>query len=971
MPTEPEIPETPALKALREQLLTAAEVFTSDAQPLAELLKNIVADIERASQETLEIFPVKHHSPASAYHLVARLQNNQPKVIFMEMCEDLLPSLAGLEHCQFPVALQAFAPESKTFPPEQLPLNLVAPLSEFSAEYQAIAYCKNNPDTKLIFVDRAADHCFQWQPQEDLSTATSDEKETTEEKEGETLHTGTFTVRMGAVEPTFDEFLEVLLKNAKVRHYSEWWTQYVEGPTLSSDYATYRHIFFLVGSLLRRIGITKQDREQDEKRERFMWTRIREYLRKHKLKPQDALYICGAIHAASDIPEFGSKSKQKWTIPARTDTNWLYGIVPSSYTAIEHQFSLPPGEIAIAQKMWEKALKASKLVSFKIKTVKKSKKTTKNVAIKLSKTKSRSMPKGGNIEDFLTRPPEFIQQDNEQLLWWCVDIVKLARKNGYSSSTADTIAIYHTSNLLANLRDRPHPSPYDFQEAAITCLEKDRTPKKRNIQRLTEIMLGGDRVGKVGYESLPPLAQNVYDRLEPLGIDLSSSRIQRALLNFEENPELLGASELLWKLRYLEVDVRPIMGERSLGHRPVMESWDIAIGKHQSSIINLGYEGVTVEQVLEQRLKKKAYGINARSAIALEAAEDSLLYLGSIRLTTELGKHATNLLWQETAATDAPEIFQRVRRLVHYYRTVGIPLWIKDFVKTGYQHYATLLPQAFVDRGTNPAQLAAMLAFIFTQEALAFSMGCERSQLIIAVKQAEPKEQTKIALLWATEWVLDLRSEASLREKFIHLIREPLLLPAFPEYLSGFLLALEFTPRISRLVVEMLSRAFAELPDEVLIPWLPKLIMALRPLGPQVTRPLLKEANILFPKVTSELANWQFSWEHQEPEAKQSAAKQVATKQMVVEQTSAELSATELMIANLLTNYPETINALTRQLGIEPDQLAKEPTQSTQSTQSTHPVSLTASESAIAGLLEQYPDTLQALVRPIQQGMNG
>ncbi len=50
-------------------------------------------------------------------------------------------------------------------------------------------------------------------------------------------------------------------------------------------------------------------------------------------------------------------------------------------------------------------------------------------------------------------------------------------------------------------------TPYDFQDAATTCLEKDRTPKKRDICQLCRILLGGDRVGMVGYAPLPPLCR--------------------------------------------------------------------------------------------------------------------------------------------------------------------------------------------------------------------------------------------------------------------------------------------------------------------------------------------------------------------------------------------------------------------------------------------------------------------------------
>src|SRR5581483_2283394 len=108
----------------------------------------------------------------------------------------------------------------------------------------------------------------------------------------------------------------------------------------------------------------------------------------------------------------------------------------------------------------------------------------------------------------------------------------------------------------------------------------------------------------------------------------------------------------------------------------------------------------------------------------------------SDRLTEELGERAIDLLVREPDAKQAREIHARITRLVHYYRTThaGLPDWLKRFVTTGYSHYATLLPTAFSDRGTHPNDLAAMLQFIFTLESLALSLGCERSQLVIAIR---------------------------------------------------------------------------------------------------------------------------------------------------------------------------------------------------------------------------------------------
>ena len=996
----------PALQALRTQLEAAAAEFAGDSAHLGALLRAMIEDVQRATAEPVEVFPVKHHSPASALHMLRRLRARAPKVIYMEGCEDLNASLAGLHHCRFPVALQAYAPEAPAFPVDWTPLNVVLPLTEFSAEYQAIAYCLQNPGTKLVFVDRSVDHVFQWMPRGGPPPGSEDEAddggeepaeaaEATEESgEGESagntgnLHGGAVGLQIGAMQPTFGDFLDVLLRNAKVRHYSEWWMQYVEGPTLACDYGTYRQVFFLVGSLLRRIGITEKDRAADCERERYMWTRIREHMKAHKVDPREAMYVCGAIHAVSPIPEFGSKGAA-WTVPDKTPTPWFYGVVPSSYAAIERQFSLPAGEISIAQSMWDKGLQALGLKPFKIEAEKKEAEGKPTVRKKAAAVAAPSVApvevvpatvSGSGLREFLTRPPTFVTADDEQLMRWCIEIVRLARKNGYTSSTADTIAILHTATLLARLRDRPHPSPYDFQDAAVTCLEKDRVPGRRDVRRLCQILLGGDRLGRVGYESLPPLAQDVYDRLAVLGVNLKSSRIERALLDIQGRPELLPASDLLWRLRYLGAGVRPIMGERTLGHKPKQESWDIEIGKHQGSLIQLGYEGLTIEQVLEKRLKAKAFESTSRAAKALEAAEDSVLYLRSGRLTRELGMRATELLRAELGGNDAPEIFQRVRGLVHYYRTLGMPDWIKDFVSTGYRHYATLLPTAFTDRGTAPRQLAAMLAFIFTQEALAFSMGCERSQLLIAVGQAEPDDPPKIALRWAAQWILGQRTEDEIRADFQHLLHSQLLLPAFPEYMAGFLLALEFTPRISRLAVEFLSRAFAALPDEVLVPWLPKLVVTLRPLGSGVMQTLVKEAGLAFPRELGKLEAWEFAWDRSVPAAPPPVPKTRSEAKPTSKATTAapavSRSPAELAVATLLRAEPATLDALAGLLGVpatwaplaaegaSAEASEAEPV-ATESAEAAEPTASTA-DTPLAQLLAAHPEALQALAARLQ-----
>ncbi len=861
--------------ALRQQLVEAATRFAAAPGAVPEILAGIVDDVDRALREELEIFPVCHHSPASALAMVRRLREKQPKVIYLELCEDLAPLLTELRNCRLPVALQAFASELDTFPKDWGPLSVIAPITEASAEYQAIAYALDTPGVELVLVDRSTDHVFQWQPRAsaaepdphadpdtDPGTAGHGEAAAAGEDDAGDLHGDAVGIEIGDLRPRFAELEAHLLHHGKVRHWSEWWDQYVEQPLVDADYATYRQVMVLIGSLFRRLAPSDADRVTvDEDRERYMWTRMREHLAASGVDRADCLYVCGAFHAASRVEQFGTgPDAAPFEITPRTATKWLYGLIPSSHSAIEGQFGLAPGSVSIAAATWAKAVSRSKLDTFQLEGQRGSRKRAAGSAV----AAVPAAPVADQLSQFLASPPDLHGFDEEELLGWCVDIVRLARRNGYLASTADAIAVFETSILLAGMRNRARPTPYDFQDAAVTCIEKDVVPGRRDVRRLCEILLGGDRIGQVGYDALPPLARDVYDRLAPIGLDLRKSTVQRALLDLNGRPELQPCSHLLWMLRYLLPDgaVRPIMGSRRLGERSIQESWDLSIGKHQRYIIELGYEGVTVEQVVERRLRRTVYAPDATAATALRAVEDSILFLGSRRFTDELGARAVELLAAERTVDDAPDVLRRIRRLLAHYRATEpeLPAWCGAFVTAGYAHYCTLLPTAFVDDETGVRQVGAMLGFLFSMEGLALSLGCDRAQLEIAVRQSHPEAPAKVALLWAAHHQLGLLPLADLRARCAELLGNPLVVPTFPQYLSGFVQALEPVPKLAAFVVEVMSDAFARLPDPVLLPWLPTLITTLRDQAAELVPVLIREAGRTFPATLPAVDSWVPPW---------------------------------------------------------------------------------------------------------------
>ncbi len=817
---------------LREQILAAVEAF-ADEDGLAPFVASMLDDVERVLVEPLEVFPVAHHSPASAVQMVRRLRERPPRLIFLEGCEDMGEHLSLLRPCKLPVAIQAFAMEGGGFPASWYPLSVSMPFTEFSAEFQAIAFAMDAPDCDVIFVDRSSDRIFQ----------------RLAEERGEEGATPDVPVEIGRVEPTLASFERVLLTHARVRHFQEWWYEYVERPLVGASFDTYRQVMCLVASMLRRLGRKPAEDAENVWREGYMWTRIKQVLAARGVAPEEAIFVCGALHAVSPVPAFGTRNDERIDTGRASGAAWSYGVLPTHYAAIERQFHHPVGTIAMAEGIWQRACSALKVKPFKLARKEKSRKTRQR--------KVKSTSSGVGLLQWLKSPPELDEVDDHHLVRWCVDIVKLARKNGYIASTADAIAIYEHAILLARMRGRVQPTPYDFMDAAVTCLEKGRVPKEHDIAHLCTDLLGGDREGLVGFAALPVLVKDVIRRLEPIGFTATTRRVHRAIFDLRTNPELKPCSDLLWCLHYLLRDTRalePIVGRCGLGVERAEESWDIRFGKRegQKALITLAYEGMVVEQVLRDRLWARAHREQAHVVDVLEGIEAWLMYLGEGEERLRgLEERAVAVMSREENTAHAPQVLARTRRLATYYRVRDgeAPTWMRDFMVEGFRTYAALLPNAFEDRGTRPEEVAAMLGFLLGLGDLAQGVGGDSNQIRLALEQATTvtADPEKLGLLESALMVTHGRDASAVEGAFEAVLLNPLLLASLAGKVRGYLMSADFNPRILKVVMRGLTLLFDRLPPERLRVWLPELIVGMHTLDKRFVRMLVRDAARTFP----------------------------------------------------------------------------------------------------------------------------
>ena len=407
---------------------------------------------------------------------------------------------------------------------------------------------------------------------------------------------------------------------------------------------------------------------------------------------------------------------------------------------------------------------------------------------------------------------------------------------------------------------------------------------------------------------------------------------------------------ILWQLNFLlgAAVVKPIMGDLRLGSKKIQESWDVYLGKNQRALIELGYEGVNIEYVIEKRLKMDVYGAKKSALKGLLAVEASILFIDNPRLTEELGLRCDDLLEEEDSIKEAPEILKQVRKLINYYRGEGIelPEWLNNFIKTGYSHYCTLLPTAFQSEEVGVKQVSAMASFVISLQNLAIAFGSNRQQLIITTQQSSTEDAAKQAVLWTVEVILGLRDLTLLSPYFDKLLKNPLRLNTLPDYIKGFILTLDFSKVMVKLIVELLSKAFEQLPDSILFVWLPKLISTLQQEKTPYIQQIIKEASLIFPKNSTALRNWQPTWEQGIPKA---------TEETVIDKLT--LNEEEQNVRLLLQEYQETTNGIAKLMEFP---TAAKPT--TTSGMAIVDMAINESDDKVAALLKKHRESLEAIL---------
>jgi hypothetical protein len=444
--------------------------------------------------EALYWFPVRHHSPAVARHLEAAIRVRHPRLVFIEgpaEANALIPHLID-ERTRPPVAIYCSYRDDNNVlglagiasAAEHIPARFSCwyPLLAYSPEYVALLAARK-VGAETVFIDLPHHARIKPATAQPGTEAPSAPGEDTSER---LIIDSDFYHRLAAA--------------AGYRTWNEAWDSLFEMREFEDHEVFRRELTAFCAGVRQTIPPERLAADGTLDRERFMIRTIRDTLRQRKVKPEQALVVCGGLHLFLD------RDDPKPPPDAPPGTVYTT-VVPYSFFRVSELSGYAAGNRApqYYQTLWE-------------------------------------LSRAGRVQDLLVEH--------------VVAILKEARHAGEPLSSADAIAICQHAGMLAGLRGRPVPVLDDLHDAVITCCCKgDPREEGVHLHRAIDAADIGNRLGRVTPDlGRLPVVDDFYAQLADLDLGAVLGKEKRLTLDLDRRQELdERRSAFLHRLRFLGV----------------------------------------------------------------------------------------------------------------------------------------------------------------------------------------------------------------------------------------------------------------------------------------------------------------------------------------------------------------------------------------------------------------------------------
>jgi hypothetical protein len=394
----------------------------------------IARRVDAVLAEPLYWFPVRHHSPTVARHVQAAVEARKPKVVFIEgpFEANHLIGYVTDTHTAPPVAIYSSYRDDKNV----LGLNGVAsagpdiparfavwyPITPYSPEYIAMKTAEAI-GAEVVFIDLP--HHALVKPR----TGDKDSPPAPAAPDDDKLI-------------TTSGFYQHLATAAGYNTWNEAWDTLFENPD-ANDYEAFRKELATFCCAARATADHAAEQlDGTFERERHFMQVIRSTLAAKKLKPEQAMVVCGGFHLFLDRAD-------KTPPPTCPEGTVYTTVVPYSFYRISEIAGYGAG----------------------------------NRAPQFYQT-CFDLVAAGRAKDIAMEH--------------AITVLRQVRKAGDPLSTADAIAVTHHAGMLARLRGRHHTTYDDIEDALITCCCKGNPAEEGNNLRNAMDAAGiGNKIGKV------------------------------------------------------------------------------------------------------------------------------------------------------------------------------------------------------------------------------------------------------------------------------------------------------------------------------------------------------------------------------------------------------------------------------------------------------------------------------------------
>ena len=560
-------------------------------------------------------FPVRHHSPACAYHLTKAIADYEPDCILIEGPENAKEMIPSLVHkdTRAPIALYYYYKDSKgLLSEEKEDYKCYYPFLDCSPELAALREAKKR-EIPADFIDL---------PYGEILLGTAENRGIRREGEKQTYNDDYLLSR--------SRYLDMLCEKAGLRSFAEVWEKYFEiGGLFQETEEFVRQMLIWCG--LSREHTPREEMEKDGTllRERYMAQQIAKAANQYKR----ILVVTGGFHTYGLMELLSPETEDGQKLIFTGEPVKLHSLADSDQGVYPLAYSL---EAADALNGYASGMQSPGFYQ--------------------------------KVWDLLREAEEPKGVYEAAVLHQLVSTGRKARKKKESLSSYDSICALSMARGLAALRGKREPGLYELQDAALSSFVKGEcNPSTDMPLRILGELNTGEQVGSLCADALrPPLLSDFEEKCGKFGFKIQAAARQEVTLELFTKKKHLSMSRFLYQMDFLETGfAQRKKGSDLINRRDrsrIREVWSYHFSSQVlAALVDASISGGTVEEASKTRMVR----MSARSQSSREAARllTRGFLMGFLKEQLQMGAHVREVLAKDGDFFSLAEAFSHLRML--------------------------------------------------------------------------------------------------------------------------------------------------------------------------------------------------------------------------------------------------------------------------------------------------------------------